>query len=144
MKQINRPGGKAVTVYTDGSITTRHGGAGAIVLNASGAVMLMANRVLPVMTSSEAEYAGLILGMELALKADAALAEIRLDSEVVVNQMAGYYAVNSPRLKTLHYEACNLARQFARVVYIHVPREENALADMLAAEASAGREWRLA
>lgn len=141
--KLSRPGGKAVTVYADGSITPRHGGAGAIVLNAAGAVVLLGNRVLPVMTSSEAEYAGLILGMELALKADALLAEIRLDSEVVINQMAGYYAVNSPRLKTLHYEACNLARRFAKVLYVHVPREENALADALAAEASAGREWRM-
>jgi ribonuclease HI len=142
--KIRRRGGKAVTVYADGSITPKRGGAGAIVLDATGAVLLLANRVLPAMTSSEAEYAGLILGMELALQADAALAEIRLDSEVVVNQMAGYYAVNSPRLKTLHWQACDLARQFARVVYIHVRREQNVLADALATEASAGREWRLA
>jgi prepilin-type processing-associated H-X9-DG protein len=142
--KTQRHGGKAVTVYADGSITIQRGGAGAIVLDASGAVVLLANRVLPTMTSSEAEYAGLILGMELALKAEAVLAEIRLDSEVVVNQMAGYYAVNSPRLKTLHWQACDLARQFARIIYVHVPREENALADALATEASAGREWRLA
>lgn len=140
----SRPGGKAVTVYADGSITAKHGGAGAIVLDARGAVVLLANRVLPVMTSTEAEYVGLILGMELALKAEAVLAEMRLDSEVVVNQMAGYYAVNSPKLKTLHWQACDLARQFARVNYLHIPREENGLADALAAEASAGREWQLA
>jgi ribonuclease HI len=140
----SRPGGKAVTVYADGSITAKHDGAGAIVLDARGAVVLLANRVLPVMTSTEAEYVGLILGMELALKAEAVLAEMRLDSEVVVNQMAGFYAVNSPKLKTLHWQACDLARQFARVHYLHIPREENALADALAAEASAGREWQLA
>ncbi len=142
--KINRHGGKAVTVYADGSITAERGGAGALVLDATGAIVVMANRLLPVMTSSEAEYAGLVLGMQLALDTGALVAEFRLDSEVVVNQMAGFYAVNSPRLKTLHWEACDLARQFAKVIYQHVPREQNVLADALASEASAGREWRLA
>lgn len=142
MKTI-RPGGKAVTIYADGSITTYRGGAGAIVLDATGKVVRLANQILPMMTSGEAEYQGLILGMELALEAGAIVAEVRLDSEVVVNQMAGHFAVNSPRLKTLHLRACDVARRFARVSYIHIPREENGLADSLATEASAGREWRL-
>lgn len=143
MKKYRR-GGSMVTIYSDGSATSERGGAGAIIVDASGAVMTFANRTLPLMTSGEAEYAGLMLGFELALKLEAAVVEARMDSEVVVNQMAGYYAVNSPRLKTLHWAACDLARQFARVSYVHVGREENALADTLATEASAGREWRLA
>lgn len=140
----NRPGGKAVTVYTDGSSTAQQGGAGAIVLDATGGVVRLANRMLPIQTSGEAEYAGLILGMELALDAGAVVAEVRMDSEVVVNQMAGHFAVNSPRLRTLHWTACDLARQFAKIAYVYIPREYNMLADSLAAEAAAGREWRLA
>lgn len=143
---MSRPGGKAVTVYADGSITPECGGAGAgaVVLDGAGSIVRLSSRVLTVTTSGEAEYAGLILGLELALDTGALVAEIRMDNEVVVNQMAGRFAINSPRLKSLHWEACELARRFARVVYIHVPREQNGLADALAAEASAGREWRLA
>lgn len=140
--KINRRGGKAVVIYADGSVLPRRGGAGAIVLDASGLVIRIANKVLPVMTNNEAEYAGLMLGLELALDAGAVVAEVRLDSEVVVNQMSGQSSVNSPRLKTMHWSACDLARRFARIDYRHIPREQNGLADSLAAEASAGREWR--
>jgi probable phosphoglycerate mutase len=133
-----------VTVYTDGSIGSQYSGAGAVVLDAQGAVIRLANRVLPVMTSGEAEYAGLILGLELAIEAGAVVAEMRMDSEVVAYQMSGRYAVNSPRLKLLHWTACDLTRQLVRVNYVYIPREENGLADSLATEASAGRAWRLA
>lgn len=142
--KTSRPGGNAVTIYADGSITDRAGGAGAVVLDGRGAIVRMANRILPLMSSGEAEYAGLLLGLELALDTGAIVAEIRMDNEVVVKQMAGYFGINSPRLKALHWDACELARRFAKVVYVHIPREENGLADALAAEGSAGREWRLA
>ncbi|MCB9452441.1 MAG: ribonuclease HI family protein [Anaerolineaceae bacterium] len=143
-KPTNPRGGKVVTVYTDGSISPNHGGAAAIVMSEIGMVVQMANRVLPLMTSTEAEYAGLILGLELAQAAGALVVELRMDSEVVVNQMAGHYAVNSARLKKLHWEACDLARQFAKVGYTHIPREQNGVADALASEASSGITWRLA
>ena len=55
-----------------------------------------------------------------------------------------HYAVNSPRLRKLHWQACDLARRFAEVSYHYVPRHFNALADVLASEAAEGREWRLA
>lgn len=143
-KPINPRGGKVVTVYTDGSISLEYGGAAAIVMSEIGMVVQMANRVLPLMTSTEAEYAGLILGLELAQAAGALVVELRMDSEVVVNQMAGHYAVNSPRLKRLHWAACDLARQFVKVGYTHIPREQNGVADALASEASSGNTWRLA
>jgi ribonuclease HI len=143
MKMTNPRGGKVVTVYTDGSISLKHGGAAAIVMSEAGSVVQLANRVLPPMTSTEAEYAGLILGLELAQVAGALVVELRMDSEVVVNQMAGRYAVNSPRLKKLHWEACDLARQFTKIGYMHIPREQNGVADALANEASSGITWRL-
>lgn len=133
-----------IRIYCDGSVNPERSGAGAIVLNESGAVVLLANRILPLMSSNEAEYYGLMLGLELALKLEAQVVEARMDNEVVVKQMAGHFAVNSPRLKTVHRTACDLSRRFARISFVHVHRTENALADTLAAEASAGREWRLA
>ena len=68
---------------------------------------------------------------------------MRLDSEVVVGQMTGRFAVNSPLLKPVHWAACELARNFPRVRYTHIPRGQNVLADALATEASAGRHWSL-
>lgn len=144
MMKRRRLSAKSVTVYSDGSSLPEYSGAAAVVLDPTGAIIRMVNRVLPWQTSGEAEYAGLILALETARDAGAAVVEVRMDSEVTVHQMTGHYAVNSPRLRKLHWEACELARSFAHVSYHYVPREQNALADVLAAEAAEGREWRLA
>lgn len=128
-------------VYADGSINPERAGAGVVVTDGRGCIVVAANRKLPLMTNNEAEYAGLMMALELAAQLNARSIEIKLDSEVVINQMAGHFSVNSPKLKVMHQQACVLARVFARVIYTHIPRERNALADALAGEASAGRSW---
>lgn len=131
-------------VYTDGSIMPDRSGAGVVVCNRRGEVLQLINNTLPVMTNNEAEYEGLLLAFNVAGGHGAHTLEIRMDSEIVVGQMSGRFAVNSPRLKRMHQKACELARQFSCVHYVHIPRDLNALADALAAEASAGRRWRTA
>jgi ribonuclease HI len=130
-----------VVVYADGSIQPDRSGAGVIVTDGRGRILAAANRQLPVMTNNEAEYAGLMMALQLAAEMKARTVEVRLDSEVVTYQMAGHFSVNSPKLKTMHQQACMLARGFAEVTFTHIPRERNALADALATEASAGRAW---
>ncbi|MBE2267526.1 MAG: reverse transcriptase-like protein [Anaerolinea sp.] len=136
---MSRRGGDLI-LYADGGLSPDHAGVGVVVIRAR-QIIALANRTLPVMTNNEAEYAGLLLALELAAKLAAERIEIRLDSEVVVGQMTGRSAVNSPKLKPVHTQACVLARGFVRVTYTRVPRERNALADALAAEAAAGRLW---
>jgi ribonuclease HI len=59
--------------------------------------------------------------------------EIVTDSDVVVRQMRGLSRVLSPRLKQLHRETSAATFRFEHVSFRHVPREENRLADALAA-----------
>ncbi len=132
-----------LVIYADGAISPRAAGAGALATDGNGRVLALACRHLPPMTNNEAEYHGLILALETAAALRASVVEIRLDSEVVVNQMQGDFAVNSPRLKPLHRRACEQARAALRVTYIRIPRGENRLADALAAEGLAGRVWSL-
>jgi ribonuclease HI len=133
----------SLLIYADGSRTPNGAGAGVIVLDATGNLLHMENKILPDMTNNEAEYAGLMLGLKIAAKLQADVLEVRLDSEVVVNQMRGEFAVRSHTLKACHWQACELARQFPRVRYVCIDRDINTLADALAAEASSGRFWRL-
>lgn len=135
--------GTALVIYADGAILPEQAGAGAVALDSSGRVVQLASRTLPAMTSGEAEYAGLMLALEVAAAHSAQQVEIRLDSAVVVYQMIGRFAVNSPRLKRCHQQACELARRLVQVQYRHVPRGENRLADALAIEAAAGRLWQM-
>ncbi len=139
----NLGGDTRLIIYADGGIARDRAGAGAVALNLRRQVVALENRTLPLMTNNEAEYGGLLLALEIAAALQADEVEIRLDSEVVVGQMAGRWAVNSPKLKSPHQQACALARAIPRITYKHIPRELNEVADALATEAAAGRVWRL-
>lgn len=131
----------SLVIYTDGSLTPDGAGAGVVIMDATGKLLHLQNQRLNIITNNEAEYAALALGLQIATHLKADFVEIRADSEVIVNQMLGNFAVKSHRLKQYHWQVCELARHFPRVHYTHIPREENALADTLAGEASAGRIW---
>lgn len=130
-----------IVIYADGAISPERAGVGVVVRAEPGHVILLANRLLQALTSNEAEYAGLIMALEIAAQMDAQKTEIRLDSEVVVNQMNGRFAVNSRLLKPWHRLACERARPIRGLTYAHIPRTHNIVAHSLAAEAVAGRRW---
>jgi len=88
-------------------------------------------------TNNVAEYRGLIAGLELAAEqAPGAEIEVRMDSELVVQQMAGNWRIKHPSMKPLAAEASRLAP--AGTTFTWVPREENAHADRLVNEALDG------
>ena len=132
-----------VIAFADGAIGDGSGpaGVGAVLLDDDGCVLRLDNRRVPRMTNNEAEYTGLLLALELALdlKPRCEHLTVYLDSDVVVGQMMGRYAVRSQDLKPLHSRACQLARKLKRVQLHHVPRERNQLADALANEALQGK-----
>lgn len=136
-----RGGSRKVVILTDGAITPERAGAGAVAHDEQGFLLALANRVLPRMTNNEAEYAGLMLALEIAVSLKRSPVEICMDSEVVVYQMIGRFAVNSPALKVWHRKACVLARTIPGLSYRCIPREQNRLADALAADVIAGRLW---
>ncbi|QPC80921.1 ribonuclease HI family protein [Phototrophicus methaneseepsis] len=140
---LTNPSRGNLIVYADGSISTQRAGVGIAVCSAEGHILHVGNQSLPHMTSNEAEYAALYFALQEAQRWQPLQLEIRMDNEVVVNQMAGHFAVNSPRLKRMHQHACKLARQFAQIRYCQIPRDLNAIADALASEASAGRKWKM-
>lgn len=96
---------------------------------------------MPPMTNNDAEYAGLLLGLNLARRLRAREVIMVLDSEVVVGQMTGRFAVNSPALRRWHWRACEAVRDFPDVRFLAVPRELNRLADGLACQAGISWQW---
>jgi probable phosphoglycerate mutase len=131
---------KQVTIYVDGALAGgQQVGIAAVARTRRGEFLGWLSRRLPRMTNNEAEYRAALLGLELAQSLGAESVEVVTDSQVVAQQMQGLSRVNSPRLKTLHQQACMASRSFREVAFRHVGREENKLADALAAEALAGR-----
>jgi len=126
-----------VRYYCDASIDSlrRSSGVAVVVRNTEGQILDAASCYLEGMTNNEAEYEALILGLKLALaRADPAVT-LLTDSQVVVGQMAGQFAVRDRKLAPRHEQASRLLARLPRATLIFIPRERNRLADALAAEA---------
>lgn len=113
------------------------GGYGALVRDrASGQVIAERAEPLGEVSNNVAEYRGLIAGLEmvLALAPDAEV-EARLDSKLVVEQMAGRWKTRHEDMRRLALEARDVVEQIRRaggsVGFAWVPREQNKDADAL-------------
>lgn len=119
--------------YFDGGSRRNPGPAGcgaAIFQGSSGRPLAIASEFLGDATSNEAEYQGLIMGLQLALKHGATAVAIRGDSKLVVNQLLGTWQVKKPHLADLlDLVNTRLLPRFERWQVQHVPRELNAVAD---------------
>ena len=81
-------------------------------------------------TNNVAEYRGLIAGLELVREhTPGAAVEVRMDSKLVVEQMAGRWKIKHAGIRPLALQARSLAP--ANVTWTWVPRAENAAADAL-------------
>lgn len=103
------------------------------VLREAGTGRLLAEKAeaIGTATSNVAEYSGLIAGLRLLHEhaPDAVEVEVRMDSKLVIEQMAGRWKVKHPALRRLAAEASRLAP--AGVIWTWVPRADNTRADRL-------------
>tara|TARA_B100000242_G_scaffold261333_1_gene207112 strand:+ start:306 stop:704 length:399 start_codon:yes stop_codon:yes gene_type:complete len=83
-------------------------------------------------TNNVAEYNGLIIGLNNAIKLNISNLIVKGDSNLVINQMKGDYTVKSKNLLSLFNEAKNLENKFNNVEFLHIYRNENKRADELA------------
>ncbi len=120
-------------------------GFGALVRDAAtGAVLLERAEPLGLASNNVAEYAGLLAGLEGALRLDPAPdVEVRMDSKLVVEQMSGRWKIKHEDMKRLAGECQNVVRRIlaggGRVRYTWIPREQNKAADALSNHAMDGK-----
>jgi len=136
---VSRPP-RSVVVEADGGSRGNPGPAayGAVLKDAAtGAVVAEDGSTIGVASNNVAEYQGLIAGLRLAREfaPDAAI-EVRMDSKLVVEQMAGRWKIKHPDMRTLAAEATGLAP--SGTSYTWIPRERNADADRLVNQALDG------
>lgn len=129
---------------TDGGSRGNPGvaGAGAVLSDNKGNKLKEASKPLGVMPNNEAEYHGLLLGLELAKKTigkekvKTVEIEARLDSELVVRQLNGQYQIKEERLQKLFMQIHNArVETFRHLTFTHIPRAQNKRADELANQA---------
>jgi ribonuclease HI len=120
-------------LYCDGAARGNPGpaGAGAVIVNPAGHIVAKVGKFLGDETNNVAEYMGLILGLRRAKAMGIKELEVLADSELVVRQLNGQYAVKAEHLQPLHAEAVALLKGFDEIEVRHIPREENGQADAM-------------
>lgn len=118
-------------LFTDGAARGNPGpaGAGAVIISPEGHVVAKVGKYLGETTNNVAEYTGLILGLKRAKAMGLRELEVLADSELLVKQLSGEYAVKAEHLAPLHAEAKALLSAFDQIDVRHIPREENTAAD---------------
>lgn len=132
---------RRLVVEADGGARGNPGPAayGALVCDAdTGELLAEEGQPIGEATNNVAEYRGLLAGLALAKAVDpAAEVEVRMDSKLVIEQMAGRWKIKHPDLKPLALRAASLRPPV--VTWAWVPRERNKRADALVNAALDGR-----
>lgn len=125
--------GRRLVVEADGGSRGNPGPAayGALVRDAAtGETLRSEGLTIGDATNNVAEYRGLIAGLELAREVDpGASVEVRMDSKLVIEQMAGRWKIKHPAMRPLAMQANTLRP--VEVSWTWVPRESNRRADAL-------------
>ena len=126
-----------LTAHCDGGSRGNPGpsGFGAVVEDANGRVLAELSEFVGIQTNNFAEYSGLLAVLKWANENGTKYLRVISDSELMVKQMQGKYAVKSPILKPLYEEARKLSRRLDGFEMRHTLRGGNKHADRLANEA---------
>ena len=129
-----KKGTDLIVVNVDGASRGNPGesGIGVAIFDKDSNLINEACDYLGVATNNIAEYNALILGVKLSTKYNAKRVLFKSDSELMVKQIKGEYRVKNAQLKILFTEAQSLLKKLPNWKIMHVPREENKEADLLA------------
>ena len=121
-------------LYVDGAARNNPGPAGAgMYLVQDGVPVEQRGIYLGLKTNNQAEYLALLLGVYYAeqhMKEGDSLV-IKSDSELMVRQVKGIYAIKNRELARIYASIARLLNAFHYTIQ-HIPREQNKIADKLA------------
>ena len=122
-------------INTDGGARGNPGpaGLGVVFADERGEKIAVFKKYIGEATNNVAEYQALILALENLESFQYQEIECRLDSELVVKQINGEYRVKDSTLKLLHARVKALIF-FKPIVFKHIRREQNKIADQLVNE----------
>ena len=123
-----------VVIYTDGASKGNPGpsGAGGVILTPEGETIEEFREHLGRTTNNVAEYEAVRIGLARALALGARHVTVRLDSELVANQLTGRYKVKDTKLIDRYLKVGQLLSRLDSVRFETIPREKNGRADRLA------------
>jgi ribonuclease HI len=118
--------GKKLVIYSDGASRGNPGpaGIGIVICDERGEVVKEYDEFIGTTTNNVAEYRALLKALELASNFPINELECFSDSELMIKQLNGDYAVKNPRLHELVLQVREKEKDFGRVRYVHVSRED--------------------
>jgi len=120
-------------VYVDGASRGNPGpaGIGVALFTMDGKKIAQISRPIGTTTNNAAEYTALIEALKLAKELGIQQLHVLSDSQLMVNQMTGRYKVKNPQIAEFVAQAMGLVKQFPKVSFHFIERENNRLADAL-------------
>ncbi|CAL8089328.1 unnamed protein product [Prunus armeniaca] len=119
-------------LYFDGSSTSKGGGAGVVLINLDGHATTLSFKLDFPCTNNVAEYEAFVMGLFTAREMGAERMKIIGDSNLVLSQLQGSFAVNEVTLAPYRTAAERLINSFKQIVMEHIPGVTNRYADALA------------
>ncbi|MNX07172.1 14.7 kDa ribonuclease H-like protein [compost metagenome] len=121
-------------LHTDGASKGNPGpaGLGVVLSTEDGEVIREIAEPLGIKTNNAAEYHAVIRGLVEAQRMGIRKLTLRSDSELVIRQLQGAYAVRHEILVPLYHQVRDLLGNFKDVRLEHIEREQNVRADALA------------
>lgn len=121
-------------IFCDGGAVNNPGPAacGIVFYNREGKKILQLSKFLGIATNNQAEYRAVIFALE-TIKAKFKVKELQfyIDSKLIVEQLNGKYKLKNEGLKPLYNQVKLLQLNFPLVLFDHIRREKNRLADRL-------------
>lgn len=123
-------------IYTDGASRGNPGPAayGFTISDSEGKLLYEEGRYIGITTNNVAEYTAVLEALKnvSSIKGQVTSIQLFADSKLVAEQLSGNYKIKAKHLKPIISEIKILALELGGVIFSHVPRVKNTLADRLA------------
>ncbi|XP_020209087.1 uncharacterized protein LOC109794030 [Cajanus cajan] len=116
----------------DGSSNMLGHGIGSILISPEKQYTPITARLCFYCTNNIAEYEACTLGIQAAIEAKAKILEVYGDSALVIHQLKEEWETRDTKLIPYQAYIKELIRQFEKITFNEIPREDNQLADALA------------
>ncbi|KAK8921036.1 hypothetical protein KSP39_PZI020693 [Platanthera zijinensis] len=131
-EEMEVPPVAAWKMLVDGASGRNSFGGGVIQVSPEGTRIEQALKIHFTLTNNQAEYEAIIAGLRLARELGIQDIRVFTDSLVVARHISGEFEVREPTLQLYLVKIKGIVGQFHSFSIQHVPREENARADLLA------------
>lgn len=120
-----------IDVFCDGGARGNPGPAAwGFVIKKDGITIKEIGGYIGIATNNVAEYTAVVEALTyLKEQFRGSDLQFHVDSQLVASQLSGIFKVKNPTIRELVFKVRTLENDFARITYMHIPREQNTQAD---------------